>query len=80
MKEALDKAVQAGWNRTSTYSQAFLDPLFWQALGKQQGWRNPESRNSENRFNGQWMQNWEDFIQHIAEGKLIDDFFTNLLK
>lgn len=38
MNEILNKAVQGGWSRTNTYSQAVIDPLFWQALGKACGW------------------------------------------
>lgn len=60
-----------------------LKPEVWQAVGKTRGWRYPESKDhwitatdmetSVQTFNGEWMQNWQDFIQWIANGKTIEE-------
>lgn len=65
-----------------------LDPLFWQALGKAEGNENfyPPYKSSQDITNlkgGQmiwWKVQMHRFIDHIIEGKLIDEFFNNLLK
>ena len=50
IKQAIESAVKGGydpsWNITKTeqfpelYNRAFLDPDFWHALGKSEGWGN----------------------------------------
>lgn len=82
-------------NKRSIYSShynfasLFLDPAFWQALGKSRGWE------EENGWSGHvWgfedgpdgeniiVMNWEnamlDFIHHLADGKDAESFFKNL--
>ena len=84
-------------SRTSLYvEQILLDPLFWQALGKQQGWTEIDKikektikmaggipRNIDG-INGNigyhTLHYWHSFIDHIAEGKSADSFFEGLLK
>jgi len=49
MEQAIKKAIEGGYDIEAGYRQcksvgdrdrfALLDPLFWQALGKQQGWK-----------------------------------------
>lgn len=63
-----------------------LDPLFWQALGKSLGWRgNYDSykRNRTTKILGEYKPihqfHWHRFIDHLAEGKNVDDFFNKLL-
>lgn len=50
----------------------FLDPLFWQSLGKAMGWiylsDTPEH----------WKKEWHRFIDHLAEGKDAESFFESL--
>jgi len=68
--------------------EVFLDPTFWQAVGKTRGWANPESRShhitatdmetSMQTYNGVWMQNWTDFIQWLADGKTIEEALTEI--
>lgn len=62
------------------YSErAFLDPLFWQALAKSEGWgHNKECNKCGVPFNG-WKGHWHRFIDHLAEGKDPNDFFNSLL-
>lgn len=56
-------------------SEAFLDPLFWQSLGKSLGWGKQSIYGKIEK----WKQEWHNFIDHLAEGKDPEEFFTNLL-
>lgn len=49
-----------------------LDPLFWQALEK-------GISTVEDTYDGKWRRIWHRFIDHLAEGKDIDSFFTNII-
>jgi hypothetical protein len=44
------------------------DPKFWKALGKARNWQDA----------GAWLFHWHRFIDHIALGKDVESFFTNL--
>lgn len=89
MEKAINKAIKEGYKDNLIYGEEyvekfhkykiFLDPLFWQALGKAEGWKHEESRDREGRLNGDWITHWEDFIHHLAEGKDINTFFEELL-
>lgn len=60
-----------------------LDPLFWQALGKAEGWdRGIETCQIPNTcsYHSSWKRHWHCFIDHLAEGKDADSFFKELLK
>ncbi len=56
-------------------SEIFLDPAFWQALGKARGWEK-SSYNDEFKF--LWLTVWHRFIDHLAEGKDAESFFASL--
>ncbi len=58
--------------------EILLDPLFWQALGKAEGW---EKDGSDTYFSNwtSWQYYWHRFIDHLAEGKSADSFFEELL-
>lgn len=62
-----------------SYSEIREDPLFWQALGKAEGWGEdgycPNICKREH-----WLRYWHNFINHLAEGKDVDSFFKDLLK
>ena len=64
-------------------SEILLDPLFWQALGKAEGWTNNTEIILSYEPTVQKMATWHFqmrcFINHLAEGKDIDSFFTQLL-
>jgi len=49
----------------------FLDPLFWQCLGKAMGW----GKLISGIWIGDWRKHWHDFIDHLAEGKSAEQFF-----
>lgn len=75
--------IKGGLNSSG---EILLDPEFWKCLGKQQGWEKwvcPKcflevGQCDENRIE-KWHLYWVCFIDHLAEGKSIDDFFNNLL-
>jgi len=58
---------------------AFLDPLFWQSLGKTMGWREeyPKAGVRIGTFI-EWKQMWHRFIDHLADGKDDESFFETL--
>lgn len=76
------------------YEPMFIDPLFWQALGKSLGWGNSfgfiqtsdtgeisgwlESDSAGTVY--QWQYHWHRFIDHLAEGKDAESFFKELIK
>ena len=67
--------------------ETFLDPRFWQALGRALGWQascdlsiscvhgSAECRRCHGAY---WMYQWHCFIQAIAEGNTPDVFFAHL--
>jgi hypothetical protein len=84
----------SAWTRTdnaSTFLVAveatFLDPQFWQALGKALGWNavcnftsicvhgEEECQSCRGSY---WMYQWHCFIQALADGKIPEAFFACL--
>lgn len=71
-----------------------LDPLFWQALEKGLGQEDKcedcieepihkwcaSGSHEEKSHRRVWKYQWHRFIDHLAEGKDIESFFTNLIK
>lgn len=103
MKEAIQKAIEGGYNVgpievdmvcDNKYDHHFLSPLFWQALGKAMGWKEeanliitlesyntgPEHLLHQSMEAGYWRFYWHRFIDHLAEGKDAESFFSTLLK
>lgn len=92
MEKAIKKALEGGYS-LSGYSKSnpktyiadekqyelFLDPLFWQCLGKQQGWAKREDRTFEAEMEC-WQARQHGLIDYINAGKSIDSFFEELLK
>lgn len=75
------------------FSFLLLDPLFWQALGKADGWKDVyigQPKYVKGALYGQsvtgnevwqeWLYHWHRFIDHLAQGGDVDEFFNNLLK
>ena len=67
--------------------ETFLDPRFWQALGRALGWQDAcdlslscEQGHAECRrcHGAYWMYQWYCFIQAIAEGETPQGFFAQL--
>lgn len=96
MEKAIKKAIEGGyepnydcecqlpttcdWHVEMEIVRSFLDPLFWQALGKQQGWRQDGAIRHGKAPKGDWYMYWHDFVDCLAEGKTADSFFEELLK
>jgi hypothetical protein len=63
--------------RGAAIDHALLDPHFWQALGKARGWKG-----SAGSFYGMnmesWKLHWHRFVDHLAEGKDVESFFSSL--
>ena len=82
MEKAIKKAINGGykgctdavWNEST-----LLDPLFWQALGKAEGWGKTMTSRSGVRMRDIYTVYWHDFVDHLAEGKDINSFFEDLL-
>ena len=67
--------------------ETFLDPRFWQALGRALGWQyachisiSCEQGHAECRrcHGAYWMYQWHCFIQAIADGHTPESFFATL--
>lgn len=65
----------------------FLDPLFWQALGKARGWGNGSKfpiwsvRGDAVEYDDvpyEWQNKMLQFTYHLAEGKDAESFFATL--
>lgn len=63
----------------------FLDPSFWQALGKARGWNHQITfyntfplRGDSKENNDPWRLYWHRFIDHLADGKDAELFFASL--
>jgi hypothetical protein len=57
----------------------FLEPEFWQALGKAREWDMNKHLCSEcGLHNDGWAYEWHRFIDHLAEGKDAESLFANL--
>jgi hypothetical protein len=92
MKEAIKLAIEGGYDnkygvnfsdytKGDEYSSTFLDPLFWQCLGKSLGWVSIGTADIPQTVVGhQWLGHWHSFIDHLAKGKDPEEFFTNLTK
>jgi len=74
------EAIQKFSNGTfvpAMFYKELLDPLFWQCLGKAEGWDANIGHDLDLVRN--WHYYWHSFIDHLAKGKNPDDFFNNLL-
>lgn len=68
----------------ASQSDLFLDPTFWQALGKARGWplQWPQPYQTGN---GDWLDitwweyKWHEFVRHLADGKDAESYFASLL-
>lgn len=86
LEETIQKAVEGGYDnnwfintelvRKDILCQILLDPLFWQSLGKAMGWEDVElwKQNKASLFD--WNYQWHRFIDHLAEGKSIESYFS----
>jgi hypothetical protein len=84
----------SAWTRTDNAStfmvaveETFLDPHFWQTLGKALGWDQTvvTMHTVENgrptivpRAGQHWLAQWHRFFDHLAAGKTPEAFFDTL--
>lgn len=70
-----------GQNRREL-SGIFLDPAFWQALGKARGWGFDDAFHDqgmlEQQYGTEWKYRWHRFIDHLSQGKDIESFFASI--
>ncbi len=65
------------------FNDLFLSPDWWQCLGKQLGWRGKlDLTTAKPHWNGdpEWLYRWHCFIDHLALGKDINEFFKLIIK
>lgn len=78
--------LKENWRK---YAHIFLDPLFWQSLGKAMGWKMVNDFSGEQCVrqhgnctdmdcNPEWKYMWHRFIDHLAEGKDAKSFFEKI--
>jgi len=96
MEKAIQKAIEGGYIESihdgwkEWQGDYLLDPIFWQCLGKAEGWKKwkkdggmeldePVSRGQEPFLQPSWKWYWHSFIDHIADGGDIDTYFHKLL-
>jgi hypothetical protein len=75
LKEIAPKSAEEVCQR-----RAFLDPQFWQCLGKAMGWDKEVPMGAEGGYvivQG-WHFQWRKFFDHLAEGGTPESFFKNL--
>jgi len=92
----IQKAIDGGYEPVNTspykwkmlYHRFLLDPEFWKCLGKAMGWKDVDTH-SQNDPDGwgrfvthfkPWLVKWHSFIDHLANGGSIEDFFKSLEK
>lgn len=78
--------LKENWRK---YAHIFLDPLFWQSLGKAMGWGwrcsycnghfdKEKGHNDGGKLYPEANKKWHRFIDHLAEGKDAESFFETL--
>lgn len=91
MEQAYKLAKKAGYQGrlyAPTMRVEFLDPLFWQSLGKALGWKGTGIFKSclclDKEFHTcelmNWHLEWHRFIDLLIEGKDAESYFKELLK
>ena len=63
--------------------EILLDPLFWQCLGKERGWKlwmdtGYHTTDETAIQDYSWRVHWHSLIDALAYGRSIEDFFTSL--
>jgi hypothetical protein len=99
INEAIRNSIRGGYDCPTRSEEGafleviFLDPSFWQSLGKALGWIDAEYPNGSIMCNSEKcdsryceyagyrnpVDQWHRFIDHLAEGKTAESFFEALL-
>ena len=59
-------------------SQLWIDPKFWQCLGKTRKWEKDDMNTMSGVLVEAWKHNWHLFIDHLSFGKDVESFFLKL--
>lgn len=62
------------WERVHSVHKALLDKDAWQAVGKTRGWSNT----GWDKYTTQAIFNWHRFIDHLADGKSVEQSLSAL--
>ena len=84
-EQTIQDAIEGGWEnrhyndykmeafRVKHYQDCWIDPKFWQAVGKTRGWNNSQY------FSNMYKRKWHKFIDYLADGKTTEEALTELL-
>lgn len=102
LTQAIERAIEGGWNtgavplpyeHTPYLQVALLDPSFWKALGKVEGWKTAEPYQKQPYMRlhtdgtvtredhpvlNEWEINMHRMIDALADGKSLEAFFETL--
>lgn len=92
IKEVITKAKEYGyfWDSSCEYvcpESHFMNPDFWEALGKALGWEKQDNISKKNieKSGGYWSpknayyaHHFHKFIDHVIDGGSIESFFDTL--
>jgi hypothetical protein len=79
-QQAIREAKNAGYRPNER--SVLLDPLFWRALGRARKWDDDERGCGApaDVWTSVWLRRWHDFVDHLAFGQSVDEFFEELQK
>lgn len=88
-QQFIEDAIKGGWEnrhyddtvqeafRIEHYKDCWIDPTFWQAVGKTRGWDNGEHVDPTYEFASSqtwmWQWKWHRFIDHLTGGLTIEE-------
>lgn len=70
---------EKGASNFNSFAEIFLDPLFWQALGKALGWKEHPKYDGTRQISPAYEWYMHRFIDHLIEGKDAESYFEALL-
>lgn len=99
IQQAIEKSIEGRYHKRSTglddgkyLMRCFLDPEWWQSLGKALGRCDVNDINPLHKIENKvicvvckrkdewWRETWHRFIDHLSEDKDPEEFFKELLK
>ena len=87
IEKIIQKAIEGGYEEPRSirnkplnlpYEVTFLDPSFWQSLGKALKWAKQHDVEWDDdgiQYIPEYIYHWHRFIAHLAEGKNAESFF-----
>ena len=80
IRDAVERGGYAcGWTDANEWPTTFLDPAFWQALGKARGWKETTLEVYGYDVMYTWAYQQHRFISHLADRKEAESFFASLV-